>query len=232
MGWLKYTEFMDISVSKHIHNRIFDVTLALYRVTDFFPKDEPLRFKLRDEANRVFQSMIEYEYRMTHSFDPEVVIVRLSLFKSMLQLARSLQFVKSANLMVLEREYDALLSFFTQEARAWEGRRENAFVPESFAETQSGEVAKNRELPSADVIPDKLANKKKLPIPESALGERQKKIIEFIRRAGHARANDTHALFPHVSAKTIQRILQDLVESDFLKKEGDKRWTFYSIKDV
>ena len=45
-----------------IQRKIFDLTLALYRVTDFFPKGEVLRKSLREKANEIFSRVTEYTY--------------------------------------------------------------------------------------------------------------------------------------------------------------------------
>jgi len=47
-----------------------------------------------------------------------------------------------------------------------------------------------------------------------------------------AKISDFHSFFGDISSKTIQRDLQDLVSKSVLKKEGEKRWTVYSINGV
>ena len=46
---------------KEIQRKVFDLTLALYRVTDFFPKDEALKRSLREKANEIFGLANEYQ---------------------------------------------------------------------------------------------------------------------------------------------------------------------------
>ena len=49
-------------IPQEIHRIIFELTLALYRVTDFFPPNETLRRQLREKANEIFGSVTEYGY--------------------------------------------------------------------------------------------------------------------------------------------------------------------------
>jgi len=66
--------------------------------------------------------------------------------------------------------------------------------------------------------------------PSVSAGERKDKIIEIIRQKGEVMITDLLSSFPEYSSKTIQRELASLVESGILKKEGEKRWSKYSIQ--
>ncbi len=213
----------------HIHNHTFELTLALYRVTDFFPKEEPLRNHIREAANKTFQSIMEYGNQVPGAI-PQGAISLISTLKNFLQLSRSLQFVKSANIMVLEREYDILLSFFIQQGIADQEQKEkNAIMYEPRGKEffiEEKQIMRSAPEPSHD------SNKKKHDNEDELLDERKKKILDFLKQVSQAKVSDFQTLFPNLGIKTIQRNLQDLVESDILKKEGDKRWTIYTFKNV
>jgi len=59
--------------------------------------------------------------------------------------------------------------------------------------------------------------------------ERRGKIIDIIREKVEVGVNDIMTSFPDVSSKTIQRELTSLVEENVLKREGEKRWSKYSL---
>ena len=61
------------------------------------------------------------------------------------------------------------------------------------------------------------------------LNERQMVILEHFKNSKHAKVSDFSPVFNGISTKTIQRDLQDLVGRNVLKKEGEKRWTMYSL---
>jgi DeoR/GlpR family transcriptional regulator of sugar metabolism len=67
-------------------------------------------------------------------------------------------------------------------------------------------------------------------MPFAQMSERQRKIVEYVQKIPQAKISDFHAFFSGVSLKTIQRDLHDLVERNILKKDGEKRWTMYSLK--
>jgi hypothetical protein len=71
-----------------------------------------------------------------------------------------------------------------------------------------------------------------MPVRESANGMsmRQKIILNHVHKMKRAKISDFFTLFDGISSKTIQRDLQYLVDRRVLKKEGEKRWTIYSLK--
>jgi len=62
--------------------------------------------------------------------------------------------------------------------------------------------------------------------------ERRSKILDIVKEKGQVGVNDMTASFPDVSSKTIQRELTSLVEENVLKREGEKRWSKYSIAQL
>ncbi len=106
-----------MSRTKELNGKIFELTLALYRVTDFFPQGEALRKQLREKANEIFGSITEYGYSGDSRREAAGIVARLQALRGYLNIARSLRFVKSINITVLEREYDFLERFFETETK-------------------------------------------------------------------------------------------------------------------
>src|SRR3989338_1928643 len=98
-----------------LQRKIFDLTLALYRVTDFFPKEEILRKSLREKANEIFSRVTEYTYVDLNSNGAVAILGRIEAIKGYLEIARSLKLVRPINIAVLEREYQFFADFFTRE---------------------------------------------------------------------------------------------------------------------
>ena len=276
-------------ISSELHRRIFELTLALYRVTDFFPQQEALRLSLREKANEVFGSIIEYGYDNPVSREDVVVIIaRLQSMNGYLGLARSLRFVKPINIMVLEREYNTVIGFFESELAPLEIEREptestNLYKKMGFPGYEGGtpmesvrsrfltglagdhyihdvqkslgeerqEVTERLQtweefrqettgelLPAAPERPPVFRNIKvsaPLHYSEGAaedINDRQKTIMEHLKTAQQAKISDFYSIFEGISSKTIQRDLQSLVVKNILKKEGEKRWTVYSLNNV
>lgn len=240
---------MELRIPKELHRKAFDLTLALYRVTDFFPQGEALRRHLREKADDIFGMVAEYGYSQECEREAALILAKTQSVKGYLALARSLRFVKPINLSVLEREYSILADFFTRELeqlkqeaiQGFEERnhiqRQNKFELDGQDDTDPAvaEVGKEEKRGLDSLY-------KKRPVPVSAsdqrnilslekggLNQRQKQILEYLSKESSAKISSFFASFQSVSSKTIQRDLQDLVAKNILKKEGEKRWTTYSL---
>jgi DNA-binding HxlR family transcriptional regulator len=59
---------------------------------------------------------------------------------------------------------------------------------------------------------------------------RQSQIIELLRQRSHLTIRDFSIVISDCSEKTIQRELIDLVEKGLVKREGERRWSTYSLR--
>jgi hypothetical protein len=209
---------------KEPNQEVFNLTLALYRVTDFFPKGEPLRKYLRERANEIFGAVTEY------SFHPEAVkgdntfflIAKIHSLKRYLDLAEALRFVNPVNLMVLAREYDHLALFF--EKRVF-GVKEKETAQNSI-KNESRDLIESKETkrPAAGSLSDR-------PRKRPAVNRRQRTILDHLKRYETARVGDISLLFRDdgVSQKTLQRDLHDLAAKNLVKKFGGNKGRIYSL---
>ena len=65
------------------------------------------------------------------------------------------------------------------------------------------------------------------PFPKDS---RKSSIIELLKKQPNLTIKDIVKVIPDCSTKTVQRELSDLVHSGMIKKEGDRRWSRYSLK--
>ncbi len=197
--------------SQELHCKVFELTLALYRVTDFFPQGEALKRQLREKANEIFGNVTEYEYTYGREHGALFVLAKIETMKGYLRVASSMRLVRPINLTILEREYELLEPFFRQglvgDQALQDGGPEVYDVPKIASQAQRHISGKGVDMT-----------------------DRQKKILTFVEKASQAKISDFHTLLVGVSAKTIQRDLHDLVEKNILKQDGRKRWTIYSLK--
>lgn len=250
----------DSRITKEIHRRVFELTLALYRVTDFFPQGEALRKHLREKANEIFGGISEYGHSLDQDREAASISAKISSIKGYLGIARSLRFVRPINLTVLDREYDFLADYFGKELEhfkedprpikkdvnytspntlakptAIEGQSSKSSELPTWAEFSAGSGAKSSKNTGPSTAKEKTKTAVLVTNQKAASGEvsdRQKRIIEYIQKTTQAKISDFFTFFGNISSKTIQRDLQDLVLRDVLKKEGEKRWTIYSLKSV
>ncbi len=231
---------MDSRIPKELQRGLFELTLALYRVTDFFPQGEVLRKYLREKANEIFGLASEYGFSQDSEREAIMLLAKMESIKGYIGIARSLRFVKPINLTVLEREYDGLASFFGGELEALKREAgetvrqakmgEELSTWQNFAERMSKKDKKVEPMSDMSNRAKEVEDKQERTSGE--ITERQKKILEYIQKTSQAKISDFYTFFTDISSKTIQRDLQDLVSKNFLKKEGEKRWTVYSLSHV
>lgn len=217
-----------LRISEEIQSKLMDLTFALYRVTALFPKEEALALKLRDKGLEVMASLIEYGFTDTPEKEKALILAKITIIKEYLNIALVMNFTSLINYQVLEREYNFLFDFFIKEISAKKIVTDNTVKVRENAITKSEELASWREFTS---------DKAKIMISgqndirdRNSINERQKAIIGHLKQSKEAKISDFFKLFSNISSKTIQRDLQDLVSKNFLLKEGEKRWTTYSLK--
>lgn len=244
--------FRGMQVPYELHKRAIEVTLALYRVTDFFPRDETLRRTLREAANGVFACIAEAAF-VEHAEDVLLgVCGRVETILGYLAIARSLAFVRAVNITVLEREYRALedmLSDFLDELTA----EKDVPVTDSFhtpadrsiieqpvavkSSSQKSEEEKKHygeeKLSVVVPIPPALKTREKprniLDKKPKGLTSRQEEILVVLKNTTRAKLGDLVPHFSGVSVKTIQRDLQDLLERKIIVRLGDKKGASYAL---
>lgn len=258
---------MEIHPTQELQRLSFQVTLALYRVTDFFPKTDPLRTSLRSKANEVFESILEYRASENREQDMMMFTRKIASVRGYLGIAREMRFLRTVNFTVLEREYERLESKLVQEleefAMAESGQFNQRTVPyHSTGEhplTVAGDTEDDRQThmpvsPASHTVSAKSSMAgppawpepfrrgaagdsharvaAAAPIMQSAplLNERQKIILGYMGKTGQLKISDLFDSFAGISSKTIQRDLQSLINFNLIKKEGDKRWTIYSLQ--
>ncbi|MEK7075018.1 MAG: DeoR family transcriptional regulator [Patescibacteria group bacterium] len=229
------------------------LTIALYRVTDYFPKSEILRNDLRAKANEIFQQVTEYSADTQRDGSIEFLTRRISTIKGYLKIAGTLQYVRPLNFVILEKEYDSIRQFLEDEkveyalqsiqediknmeytsslypqmkkdARDSKQKREEKEGHENSASYKIGESRDEKVNPETKPLNAMLHEK-----IDRGLNGRQRIIMDRLLKSGHGKISDFYTSLKGVSSKTIQRDLQNLVDKEVLKKEGEKRWTVYSV---
>jgi hypothetical protein len=70
---------------------------------------------------------------------------------------------------------------------------------------------------------------KKTAAPLAQKGDRRELILAFLARKDNVSIKDVASEFPQYSEKTIQRELLSLVDQKMILKQGERRWSTYSV---
>lgn len=225
------------NISRELTARALNLTLALYRVTDLLPHEEPLRRGIREKGGEIFAAMISAR----HSADPKSeksdadhAWVATEILLGYLAMARTLGCANPLNFLVLEREYRSLRDAIAQEEVSLTDNVPNESKGHIPANPKpKPDVTKEQEKSKPMKVPSAWTGTPESPAEKAAntgsANERQKAIIGHLSDKGQAKISDFYETFDGVSSKTIQRDLQDLVARNMIRKEGDKRWTTYTL---
>ncbi len=234
-----------------VHRKLEKITMAIYAVTNFFPEEEPLKFLIRQKSINLMSFIMSLIKKDREEFSDATSLI--SEIDSYLRIALISNLISEMNYSVLGEE----LKRFSNSIKE---KRQNSFskkiiLPKDFFEededinTQNiikdnfdkghskgqkrvevGElvVQNKRQINSSKKIniKDKKA-KVKLKKVES---KRKDLIIEFLKDKKEVTIKDIAKNIKDCSEKTIQRELTDLVKDNLIKKEGERRWSRYSLK--
>ena len=220
------------------------LTSALYRVSERFPEHEPLRWHVRECADVILGGI---SAAWGDEKEMNRVAGKIDAIRNHLLVAREVHWVAPINIDVLVGEYTILRDHLEQailwepkeQEREWKETLESLDVPAVIPDVIPAPVSVPVDKGSARKPEKKersfqegFNNAKVAPDPAHEPNPRQRKILAHIAVSKEAKISDFFPVLAGVSSKTIQRDLLELVNKNFLKKEGEKRWTTYSLNNV
>lgn len=217
----------DAEFFREARQKALTLTLALYRVTALFPKEEPLRLKIRQAADEILGETVELGYRGNEKKE-EIIAAKTAVIKVLLEVAREMRFAKPLNFLALEREYESLANFCQKAVK----QSEKLYSWHNFTRHLSVNEQKGAGFIEEKAMPEITSPATAVVVSSngiSELNERQKAILTLVKSVGEARLSDFFEKFKGISSKTIQRDLHYLVENELLKRVGERRWTTYTI---
>ncbi|MEK6706664.1 MAG: DeoR family transcriptional regulator [Bdellovibrionota bacterium] len=190
------------------------LTIGVYKVSELFPKREPLKFLLRKKADEVLADWVATQFSGRVKA-LERVIQQIAVLQVYCQIAESQNWVKPENFWLLRTEYLAIEEQVKQMLAVGNGVQQQAnnqpkLVP---AQPTKPKVAKIKTAPDF-----------------SGLKDRHKKIIQVLRQKASAQIRDFNKVLPEVTKRTLRRDLDFLLQQGLVARFGDKSKTQYKIK--
>lgn len=231
---------------------------ALYILTELFPDPEPLKWELRSLGTLLCKDILSFRGRGSifskeNVGDASSSIIRVA---SLLEIAHIANFVSAMNLSLFRRELDALMALIEGRGRSGSAMGENLAFHESFfrvpeqprddvlvQKSQQSLVNKTGEMSTIqrnishkgqggikDSVSYKVSDTTKGHLDErNNRVDRRQKIIGVLKLRGVATIKDISTVIVGCSEKTVQRELLKMVQEDVLRKEGERRWSRYSL---
>ncbi len=192
------------------------LTIALYKVTDLFPENEPLRYQIRQKSLEILSSLIGENPQITTSHIQELSR-NIEILCRYFEIAQAQNWVDKKNLEILAREYRKIQEDFLEREKI-------------HSETSS---QKNREKTPSISKKERIQkasqgskNKKTTPT------ERKIRILELLKHKKTLTLSEIKNLFFQVSQRTIRRDMEDLIKKGLVarKRIGQKDVRYTLIK--
>jgi len=220
----------------YIFKKTEKIASALYLVSGLLKDEEPMKWELRDKG----MDLLSSSFTASSSLPGDKNSVIQSLFTaafetiSLLNVCHISHLISEMNHRILVREIDQVVGLLKDRLTS---NAENAGyvlseqffkTPDLFTtgfgsgkETSSighGNKPSNKGISNGQVI------------TQQKKSQRQEQIIGVLKGQSNLTIKDFSKVIKDCSEKTIQRELIELVDKGVIKKEGERRWSRYSLK--
>jgi hypothetical protein len=219
-------------MEKYIIQKAQKIVSALYLVTDLIKDSEVLKWEIREECiifvsnAHVLNSTLPGDKGETS----HVLLLSLEKLISYLNVALISGVISRMNANILIHEIESIKNFINKNI---EGIQLPGYIlSDSFFQTDAPAVTNlvnqkkfNDTLRTAN---NNLETKVKIDVKDKKNG-RQESILALLKKDSHLTIKDFAKVITDCSEKTIQRELISLVEKGLVKREGERRWSTYSL---
>ena len=190
-----------------LRNNILALTLALYRVSERIPQEEPLRKKIREKANEILE--------LVFSINPSVDFEKKAKIKEEIRVlgvffkvASEQNWVNPKNFKILLEEYKKIYNLINE-------------LDDKKLIQEKPTISKKLKKPVQEGRSNNL-----LP------SERQKRILELIYQNRRVSLEELRLKFSDISQRTLRRDLEKLIkERKIVRKRLGKKDVIYEARD-
>lgn len=191
-------------------NHFIQLTNNLYKLTLLFPKKEPLRYKMREQAVEILAQMMGLNPG-PKKFDGDWFLSnseRLEVLDGFFEIAKAQNWVPVVEVLRLQEEYSRIRAEIKKLAKRQIEKSPNNSYSVQRAEVRSRE--NSREI--------------------KTLSERQEKILAFLKEQGRVQVWQVKQILPEVTKRTLRRDFDNLLKKGMVERIGERNETFYQIK--
>lgn len=183
------------------------LTNNLYRLTLFFPKKEPLRYKVREVGDDVLAKILLI--LKEDSIRPKTLIADiekdLEILDSFFEVAKVQNWVSPFDILDIQKEYSKIRGEFERFSMIKKEEKPNTILFPVQVETEMISKALN-------------------------INDRQNRILEVLRERGRAQVGDLKNIFPDISKRTLRRDFRDMLKQNLIERVGERNETFYILR--
>ncbi len=243
MDWKSLGFFSSEDYLIYIFKKTEKITSALYLVSGLLKDEEPMKWELRDKGMDLLSSSFTASSSVPGDKNSIIQAIFTAAFEtiSLLNVAHISHLVSEMNHRILVREIDQVVRLLKDRLTA-NAESAGYVLSEQFFRTpdlfSSGFKDKKFEIRDSRLEKDTGSprehgghsvgkGQKDSTIKKT---HRQEQILSILKGQSNLTIKDFSKVIKDCSEKTIQRELLELVEKGVIKKEGERRWSRYSLK--
>ena len=183
-------------------------------MTELFPQEEPLKFKIRERANDILAGLIlcaGNPVKITAGDKKRItedVFQNMEIIKGYFKVGEGQKWIDSRNFSLLKKEYNKI-------------RREIGDKEEEIKQN-SQNLAESNTVKT--IMPVKVDNNEEL-------SDRQKRVFQLLKQRHKIKVGELVKAFSNISKRTLQRDLEILASKGFVVRNGSHNGIFYEFKD-
>jgi len=213
------------------------LTSALYRVTDLFPDQEPLKFGLRERSLKILSLLSPYHFSDDTNLDRVVAeesLKEVQALRSLLAVSQGQRWVNEINLILLDQEYgrleDRLESVVKRRPESVDKSIEKPAPKKNT--TNSYQAPQPKKSVPSELKPNRTYDLNTGREVDQAPTERQEKILQMIRQQPRIQMRQIQEELTDVTSRTLRRDLESLVQQQKIVRVGRGTGTFYRVNFV
>ena len=223
----------------YIFKKTERIVQALYLTTQHIKDDEPLKIEIRELSLSMLDNA--FSLNSVESYDGNVLLS--SFFSNSLKIISFLStasvssLISKVNSSIIKNEIESIITLLRNKIKEDVDRSGFVLSKDFFAtenmtfnkghifsdsRTDIGHIKDNKRQGLED-------NRNKDINIKDKKNNRQDIIINFLKKENQATIKDFLKVIVDCSEKTIQRELIDMVKKGIVKREGERRWSKYSL---
>lgn len=221
------------TLGDNAYRRAERIVAALHLLTMHLSEEEPLRVEIRRISSRLLPSILALRTGFRTSGSEAISETRAEI-SHVVSLVRILAVSGLASPGNAESLISALaeLGSMLDSERVYMSEditvsRED-LIPRPRLSDQAGQGSKPQSLKDI-FVKDKRTNTKGQQQGTESVSLRSDSVLSLLKRGGSFSIKDIVSHMPEYSEKMIQRTLADMVLEGRVKKQGEKRWSRYSV---
>lgn len=208
--------FRDNPQLVYVYKKTEKLVSAIYMLSSFISDNEPIKWQMRQTG----LELLSHSLSLSNS-NKNFTSTVLKLL-SFLEVSFLGGVISEMNYKIFKFEFESLIQ--TLELSDKENITKSLLLSEHFFDVANQNLSKGQES-----VSDRVSFKKE-PVIVKDKPNRQEIILSLLKKNKELGIKDFVSSISDCSEKTIQRELAHLVAKGTIRKEGEKRWSRYSLK--